>query len=139
MEIDFVSIPVFNAGAGEPSHFTDGDTPLGVSDEYIPVPASKVDENSFAVRVQGDSMAPRIVQGDIAVVVPSRHPEQGKVCFATWSDDPSGQRLIKRFYKYGNTVVLRSDNPDHEEITLDEHTGQHVRIFRVVMIVSVDV
>lgn len=28
---------------------------------------------------------------------------------------------------------------EHKEITLDEHSGQHVRIFRVVMIVSVDV
>ena len=131
-------IPVFNAGAGEPSHFTDGQSPVGLSEDYVTVPQNKTDANTFAVRVQGDSMAPRILPGDLAVVVPSRPLDQGKLCFATWADDDAGQRLVKRYYRYGDTIVLRSDNPEHEEITLDGSNGKNVRIFRVTMIISVE-
>jgi len=35
------------------------------------------DERAFAVEIQGDSMEPKYLQGDIAVLMPTRQPRNG--------------------------------------------------------------
>ena len=126
-------IPVFNGGAGEPSLWTDEGYPIGHSSEYVAIPANGTDENTFAVKVHGESMAPFLLPGDIVVVVPSARLANGEVCFATWQND-GGEKLVKRFYRYGDVVVLRSDNPNKKrfpdlEIGVEEFN--RIRMFRI--------
>ena len=133
-EADFPAmklLPLFDAGAGEPSSFSDGGYPVGESGDYVTIPDEGLDEHSFAVKIHGDSMSPYLNEGDIAIVVPSAPLQNGKLCFATWFHDEVGDRLVKRYYKYGDTVVLKSDNQAHEDIVLDENNGTVVKLFRV--------
>lgn len=129
LSVDIIEIPVFDAGAGEPAGWTDGGYPVGEAGEFLLIPADMADENTFAVTLHGDSMEPYLSEGDKVVVVPSAELVNGKLCFISWPQD--GDKMVKRFYKYGETIVLRSDNPDHEEITLDESNGIGVNIYRV--------
>lgn len=121
-------IPVFNAGAGEPSSFTDEGYPVGYSSEYTYVDTKGIDENTFGVRAKGESMSPILNVGDTAVVVPSAPLSNGCICFAIWPDE---KRLIKKYYKYGDTIVLRSEKDGEKEITLNSDKEEEVRIYRV--------
>lgn len=126
-------IPLFNGGAGEPSHFTDEGYPVGFSSETITVPTNGIDDNSFGVKIHGESMYPTLNIGDIVVVVPSAPLANNRLCFATWPAE-DGKRTVKRFYKYGDVIVLRSDNPDkakYPDIELSENNHNGVRIYRV--------
>lgn len=127
---EMARVPVFDAGAGEPSTFSDGGYPVGQASQTVRLPTSLAKENTFAVKVHGDSMAPLIEEGDLVVVEPSQAPTQGGLCFATWPEE-FGRRLIKYFFQYGETIILRSHNPKYEDEVLDESNGQGIRIYRV--------
>lgn len=128
--VEMCAVPLFDAGAGEPSSFTDGGYPVGEAGEFITVPKEGLDDNTFAVRIHGDSMTPYLEEGDIAVVVPSAPLQNGKLCFATWPGD-DGDKLIKRYYKYGDVIVLKSDNPQYPDIEINGGNHEGVRIYRV--------
>ena len=128
--IPLVSIPVFNAGAGEPSVFTDEGYPAGHSSEYIPVPKKGIDDNSFGVKIHGGSMEPGLKAGDIVVVVPSAPLSNGKLCFATWREE-NGEKLVKRYFRYDDLIVLKSDNPAHTDILIKPESSANVRIYRI--------
>ena len=103
---------------------------MGKASQTVSLPTSLAKENTFAVKVHGDSMAPLIEEGDLVVVEPSQAPTQGGLCFATWPEE-FGRRLIKYFFQYGETIILRSHNPKYEDEVLDESNGQGIRIYRV--------
>lgn len=129
---NMIQIPVYNAGSGEPSSWTDQGYPTGFTNEYTLIPKDGVDKNTFGVKIHGESMAPNLNEGDIVVVVPSAPLVNGKLCFATWLGD-EGDCLVKRYYRYGDTVVLKSDNPapEYEDIELTPKNSEEVRIYRV--------
>ena len=105
---------------------------MGESDDFVFYPSKSCDDNTFGVRAHGDSMSPTLHDGDVAIVVPSAPLEQGKLCFASWSYYEDGKRLIRRYYKYGDTVVLHPDNPAAgKEITLDDSNSHGVNLYRV--------
>ena len=125
-------IPVFDAGAGSNCFWSDGGYPVGESDEFLYAPMRTTDENTFAVRVHGESMLPEIKDGDLAIVVPTRQLEHGKLCFVTNTEDPEGERLIRRYFKYGDTVVLRPDNPAKGyELEINVQENSCYRVFKV--------
>lgn len=125
-------VPVFHAGAGNECWWDDGGYPVGHSDEYVQVPYSQSDEHSFAVKVHGNSMAPAIEDGDVALVVPSRPLQHGKACFVSNQHEQLGERLIRRYFKYGEVVVLKPDNPaEGFEIQITKENDDTYRIFRV--------
>jgi hypothetical protein len=128
-----VQVPVFPCGAGSDRYWTDGGHPVGTSDEYIALPVSMVGPNTFAVHIHGESMLPTLAPDDLAVVDPSQEPIHGEIVFVTWPDD-NGGRVARRFFRYGDTIVLRPDNPDREqypEETLTARNGRGVRIFPI--------
>jgi phage repressor protein C with HTH and peptisase S24 domain len=130
---DLRRIPVFNAGAGEPSGFSDGGYPLGEAENFIYLPANlRLGQSAFAIKVCGQSMEPEIMVGDIVVVDPQARLENGQVCFATWSDDEFGQRLVKIYHEENGRIMLLSRNPLHGPVTLDAEKDQGVRIYKVV-------
>ena len=130
---EFIHVPVFNGGAGGPSNWTDEGYPVGYSSGTVSIQKNGTDENTFAVKIHGESMAPYLNPGDLVVVVPSADLVNGKLCFATWQDD-TGEKLVKRYYRYGDTIVLRSDNPDKNrfpDIEINSANGDNVKIFRI--------
>ena len=70
---DQVEVPILaEVPAGRPLASTDQEAPTGIGMEgYVLVPDPK-DENAFALKVRGDSMAPVLMPGDIIVVSPRR-------------------------------------------------------------------
>ena len=129
--LDLWELPIFDTGMGEPSGWSDYGYPIGYFSEYVAIPKKDIDTNSFAVRCHGDSMEPTLFEGDTVVVVPSAPLINGKLCFATWWQDERGDRLVKRYRKQGDTILLESDNKDYDPIILTPENGKGVKIFRV--------
>lgn len=133
--------PIFDAGAGELSGFILNwrDYELGEDDDFIPVTPQEKKLGTFGVRVNGDSMAPTFKPGDIAVCVPTRAIENGKIVLACWpgSEADPGKRLIKRYKadERGN-VTLWSDNPEHEPIVLTKREMREVQLCRVTKLIK---
>jgi len=125
VDLPLVEILVFDLGSGQSAPAP------GRLSKLVAVPKQGlVDGTAFAVKVHGESMSPHLNQGDVVVVVPSAPLVQGCLCLAAWPGE-SGKRLVKRYYRYGQTIVLRSDNPAHEEITLNSEDASRVQIYRI--------
>ena len=90
------SCPVVK-GAPEPPSFWEG--------ERLPVPTDG--RKYVAFRVDGDSMAPLIRDGQIVLCDPQAEVFDGQVVVAKFDD----QVVCKRFRRHDDTVLLRSDNP----------------------------
>ena len=82
-----------------------------------------------AVVAQGDSMInARINDGDIVFIRYQPSVENGEIA-AVWvdGDDVPGYQ-IKRFYRYDNMIILRSDSPDREEWVYKEEDAANIRV-----------
>jgi repressor LexA len=65
-----------------------------VADEYIGCPEVQ-DQDAFAARVYGDSMAPKYGEGDIVIFSPAAPPKSGDDCFVRFDD---GHTTFKRVF-----------------------------------------
>lgn len=82
----------------------------------------RFNDESFAVRVVGDSMRDaHILDGDIVVVDTRRQPKNGDIVLAMID----GQQTIKRLRKRQSTWWLEPANPNHQNIT-PRLEGDHV-------------
>ena len=72
--------------------------------QYIGVPAAW--RADFALECHGDSMAPRIQDGDIVCIRKQAEVETGQIAAVRIGEDAT----LKRFYKSGDTVTLLADN-----------------------------
>lgn len=110
-------VPIINkVTAGYPAEFNDLDYPVGVADDYVRCPDLH-DPNAFAVRVVGDSMEPKFVEGDIVIFSPAAEVHNGDDCFVRFTlphettfkrvffDADDQIRLQPRNEKYSPTVV----------------------------------
>lgn len=61
----------------------------------------------FALECHGDSMAPRICDGDIVCIRKQAEVETGQIAAVRIGDEAT----LKRFYKSGDTVQLVAENP----------------------------
>jgi len=65
----------------------------GVEFEELPLDWEKrvatdcPDERAFAVEIQGDSMEPKYLQGDVAVLMPTHQPRNGSLVVARLADE----------------------------------------------------
>jgi len=76
----------------------------------------KVEDESidFALIVKGDSMVgARIYENDIVYVSTDVDYENGDIVVALINGEDA---TIKRFYKYGNEIILRPENPTMKEL-----------------------
>jgi len=106
-------IPLLSqSAAGDPMGFTDGDLPTGVADEYVPVPPELTDPNAFALRLDGDSMAPHLRHGDIVIVEPNMPVAEGMKVVAKTTD---GKVTCKRLKELSARIVLASENDRYED------------------------
>jgi repressor LexA len=82
-------------------------------DDYVAVDDVK-DPGAFALKVKGNSMAPRIEDGDIVVVSPQQEPHNGDICVVRVNDEDT----LKKVKFEGNYVHLIPLNPEFEPVTV---------------------
>ena len=105
-----VQIPLINrVAAGSPTDFTDLDYPVGVADAYIPAPqqpsppdqhdpGTRKETGMFALRVEGDSMSPQYLPGDIIVFSTVDSPADGDDCLIRLDEQGNFATTFKRIY-----------------------------------------
>lgn len=93
-------------------------------DEYITLDSSMFrGEGLFTLRVKGDSMeGAGVLDGDIAVVRQQPTARNGEIVVALIDEDAT----LKRFYKRGSKVVLHAENPQYEDIVLEQDRAVNV-------------
>ena len=81
----------------------------------------------FTLKIQGDSMAPRIYNNDVVIVRQQDNAENGDIVIAAINGDDA---MCKRLQKYNDGIALISLNPLYEPIYLkkDEIDEKPVRI-----------
>ena len=132
-------IPVFDAGAGANCFWGDNGYPVGISDEYVYLPHDETEAKTFAVRVHGNSMAPKIEDGDRVVVRPDMGLNNGDMVVYCNHEDSTAEKLVRRYYEYPEQgmVFLRPDNRDEGfEIVLKIGEENNCKICRVSHIIK---
>jgi phage repressor protein C with HTH and peptisase S24 domain len=85
----------------------------------------------------GDSMNPRIYDGDSLVVDTSQTTVQDGGVYALWYD--GGERVKRLFRKPGGGLIIRSDNSaQHPDMILTAEESEHVRVIGRVVHVQGD-
>jgi repressor LexA len=82
-------------------------------DDYVTVADIK-DPQAFALRVKGNSMSPRIEDGDTVIVSPQLEARSGDICVVR----VSGEDTLKRIKFEGNYLHLIPLNPEFEPLTV---------------------
>lgn len=82
-------------------------------DDYVTVDDIK-DPQAFALKVKGNSMAPRIEDGDVVVVSPREEVHNGDICVVRVNDEDT----LKKVKLEGNYIHLIPLNPDFEPVTV---------------------
>lgn len=72
----------------------------------------------FALKIQGDSMSPRIWNNDVVIVRQQDDAENGDIVIATINGDDA---VCKRLQKYNDGIALISLNPQYDPIYLKEN------------------
>ena len=80
----------------------------------------------FYLVVKGDSMEPRISDGDLALVHRQPTLENGDLGVLVYGVD--GEGTLKRYIQRGNAVVLQPFNPAYEELVLRGEELEHLYI-----------
>lgn len=110
----------------------DGDYPVGASDKYAEV--STDDDHAFVVCVRGDSMVPRYMPGEYALVEPSVAPEiEDDVLVRLKTGETMLKRLLSRragirLGSYGTAEVLTYAP---EDITWIYHVSDRISARKV--------
>lgn len=82
-------------------------------DDYVTVDDVK-DPQAFALKVKGNSMSPRIEDGDVVIVSPQQEARSGDICVAR----VNGEDTLKKVKFEGNYIHLIPLNPEFEPVTV---------------------
>ncbi len=130
-EIIFCKVPVISwVQAGAWTDIVDEFQP-GDADEFIQV-FSNVSENTFALRISGDSMTPEFQPGEVITVDPAVQPETGKYVIAKIENgnNENGEATFKQFVRDGGSVYLK---PLNDKYPMIDMTGKDFKIVGVVV------
>ena len=72
--------------------------------------------NYFYLVVRGDSMEPRIQDGDLALVHRQNTLDSGDLGVIVYGDE--GEGTLKKYIQRGNAIILRPFNPDYEDLVI---------------------
>lgn len=97
--------------AGKPGFFDDSGFPTGASWDEIESPGV-IDQNAYAVEIQGESMLPVYREGDIVIVSPSTSIRKGDRVIVRMTNGEMMARILHR--QSAKTVELSSFNPAEE-------------------------
>jgi repressor LexA len=82
-------------------------------DTYVTVDDVK-DPQAFALKVKGNSMSPRIEDGDVVIVSPQQEVRNGDICVIR----VSGEDTLKKVKIEGNYFHLIPLNPEFDPVTV---------------------
>jgi phage repressor protein C with HTH and peptisase S24 domain len=107
---DFIKVPIVgNAQLGDDGYWCELEYPVGHGDGYIKYAVR--DKNAYALRCVGDSMKPRIRDGEFVIVEPSYAPQPGDDVMVKSVD---GRVMVKTYlYTRDDRVHLMSINEAH--------------------------
>ncbi len=120
-------VPVVGtAQLGDNGFWSELEAPTGYGDGSVMI--CTTDKNAYALRCRGDSMSPRIKDGEYVVVEPNREPIPGDEVLVKHVD---GRVMVKQFmYERDGRLHLMSVNEAHpkqsfpkEEIELFHHVA----------------
>lgn len=118
-------VPVVGtAQLGDNGFWADLELPVGAGDGFVEVAVR--DGNSYALRCRGDSMKPRIKDGEFVIVEPWQPPSPGDEVLVRAAD---GRVMVKELlYIRDGAVHLLSVNETHGKISipLDEVECMHL-------------
>lgn len=98
---------------------------VGVSGEGDPVHSTKaVGPHAFALRVEGDSMAPRYLPGDIIVVDPEIMCDNDSPCVVVLN----GEATFKFFKEIDGAIILQPMNNRFPEIVIRKDSQVDFRV-----------
>ena len=86
-------------------------------------------ENSIGIKVKGDSMYPKIEDGDIVVVCKDMDYDDGQIVVARIDEDDA---VVKRIHLYPTRLVLESINPEYQDRIFEREEMNRVHIEGVV-------
>lgn len=97
----------------------DGGVYDGTFEALLPVRAlyGLRDPQAFALRVVGDSMAPRLPEGTIVYVAPNEERLDGDPCFVQFGGERDYMATIKNVFDAGDDWLLIAGNPNFEPQT----------------------
>lgn len=111
----FKNVPIVGTVEGGPDGYLEElGHPVGYGDGLIEYPAK--DQNTYALRVRGESMRPRIKSGEFIVVEPNTEPNPGDDVVVICHD---GRKMVKELlYTRDGEVTLGSINNGFKPISL---------------------
>ncbi len=83
------------------------------ADDYVTVDDIR-DPSAFALKVKGQSMSPRIEDGDVVIVSPQQEARSGDICVVR----VNGEDTLKKVKFEGTYIHLIPLNPDFEPVTV---------------------
>lgn len=99
---------------------------LAFEEDYGSEPAGVRDpENYFYLVVKGDSMEPRIQDGDLALVRRQPTLEDGDLGVVVFGE---GEGTLKRFKRRGNAVLLQPFNTTYDTVILSGEELEHLYV-----------
>ena len=111
-------IPVINrVAAGYPVDFDDLEYPAGFADDYVRCPDVD-DPQAFAVRVIGNSMEPKFIEGDIVIFSPAAEVRSGDDCFIRLAT-PHETTFKRVFFESDNKVRLQPRNENYAPLIVE--------------------
>lgn len=112
------TFPLFDGiAAGQPRLMPDG------IETYVE--STTAIRADFVLRVHGDSMiGARIHDGDLVFIRQQPEVENGEIAAVAIGDEAT----LKRVYRYGDTLSLRSENPAYKEMVF---TGEELNNIRI--------
>lgn len=78
----------------------------------------------FALTCHGDSMAPKICDGDIVCIRKQQEVENGEIAAVRIGEEAT----LKRFYRQGDTVLLQAENPTFAPLVYANHQLDEIGI-----------
>ncbi|HDZ2945724.1 helix-turn-helix transcriptional regulator [Klebsiella pneumoniae] len=122
--LKFTEVPVVGgAQLGDGGHWSNMQYPVGFGDGYIRWPTS--DPDAYALRCSGDSMKPRIKDGEYVVIEPNHQYLPGDEVLVITKDE---RVMVKTFlYERDGEVMVMSINEEHLPIrfSLSEIHSMH--------------
>ncbi|MBQ7858878.1 MAG: helix-turn-helix domain-containing protein [Faecalibacterium sp.] len=82
--------------------------------------------NYFYLVVRGDSMEPRIQDGDLALIHRQNTLDNGDLGVVVFGDE--GEGTLKKYIQRGNSIILRAFNPDYEDKVIKGEELNHLYI-----------
>lgn len=99
--------------------------PITANQEYEYLEIDEMIKADFCVRAKGDSMIDAgIRSGSIVLCRYAEQVENGQIAAVSIADDVT----LKKFYSYGDTIVLRPCNPDFHEQVYSRDELNEIRI-----------